>query len=200
MIKVFDWKIIVILIILVLFVFRECSRPLPVDPSADIYADSIKELKSQKAFKAAQFDSVSTVANVLVKEKDSLVAALSKEIGGKKVKASKAVEAIPIRVLEENPSVGQALTLLHGVIKDQETLIDTLQSQLAFERNVREQLVALHYDEGKINTNMMEMCEIERIRLQDMNERLQRKAKGKGLFFGLGFGAGWLARSGVDRL
>ncbi|HSA83774.1 MAG TPA: hypothetical protein VLF20_02720 [Patescibacteria group bacterium] len=194
----FEW--VVIVIILAIFVFRECSRPLPVDPSADIYADSIKELKSQKAFKAAQFDSVSTVANVLVKEKDSLTAALVKEISNKKIKASKAVEAIPVRVLEENPSVGQALTLLHGVIKDQETLIDTLQSQLAFERNVREQLVALHYDEGKINTNMMEMCEIERIRLQDMNERLQKKAKGKGLFFGIGFGAGWLARSGVDKL
>lgn len=177
MIKVFDWKIIVILIILVLFVFRECSRPLPVDPSADIYADSIKELKSQKAQISSRMEAIHE-ASILRQERDSINLVQSlKEIARLKVKADKAVEAIPVRVLQENPEIMIAITAKDSVITKQGQAIDSLKASLAFQIQVKEDLMSDHYNADKINAQLQEMAQVRIVNLERDLKKERRRGR-----------------------
>lgn len=177
MAKFFDWKIIVILIILAIFVFRECSRPLPVDPDTVIYKDSVKVLKSEKAIISARIEA-NEKASIARQKRDSLNLALSlKEIVRLKAKANQAVRNIPVKVIEENPEIMIAIVAKDSVINKQGQTIDSLQASLAFQIQVKDDLMSDHYDEAKINMQLQEMAEVRIVKLE--NDLRKEKRKGK---------------------
>lgn len=166
----------IIVVLLVIVAVLTCQSP-PPDSAAAIYADSIKELKSQKAVISSRIDSVLDMSRNKEVDDSVKLAASLKEIARLKVNANKAVETIPVRVIEENPEIMIAIQAKDSVITKQGTVIDSLQASLAFQIQVKDDLMTDHYNAAKIDAQLQEMAQIRIIALEKDLRKERRKGR-----------------------
>lgn len=164
----------IIILLLGFIVVMTCQSP-PPDPAAAIYEDSVKVLKADKAIIAAQIERVIETSNYKAKVSDSLLALKEKEITRLKVKASQARTPKVDTLILDNPELKVFVENQDSVIQEQGILIDTLKSQIRFEREVRESLMTMHYDADKITANLLEL---RSQRIVTLEKDLKKKNRG----------------------
>lgn len=168
--------LIVIVGLLIWIVVQTCSPP-PEPVEDTTYKDSVKVLKSQKAVISSRMKAIHE-ASILRQEMDSINLAQSlKEVARLKVKADKAVEAIPVRVLEENPEIMIAIVAKDSVITKQGQAIDSLKASLAFQIKVKNDLMSDHYNADKINAQLQEMAQVRIVKLEKDLKKEQRRGR-----------------------
>lgn len=173
----FEWVVIIALLIWI--VVQTCTAPDKYDSAAEIYKDSVKVLKSEKAIISSRLQAKEK-ASIDRQKNDSLNIALSlKEITRLKVKANKAVEDIPVRVIEENPEIMIAIQAKDSVITKQGEAIDSLQASLAFQIQVKDDLMTDHYNAAKIDAQLQEMAQVRIVELEKDLKKEKRKGKFK---------------------
>lgn len=168
--------LIVIVGLLIWIVVQTCSPP-PEPVEDTTYKDSVKVLKSQKAVISSRMKAIHE-ASILRQEMDSInLAQTMQEIARLKVKADKAVEAIPVRVLDENPEIMVAIQAKDSVITKQGQAIDSLKASLAFQIQVKNDLMTDHYDADKINAQLQEMAQVRIIALEKDLKKERRRGR-----------------------
>lgn len=166
------WLIIGLTVVIVLLILFQPSKP---DPERQIYIDSVKVLQSQKAEISSRFEDLRVYASNKAISDSVQLRAQEREITRLKVKASQARTPKVDTLILDNPELKVFVEAQDSVIHQQSVLIDTLKNQLRFERNVREQLVALHYDSDKISASLQELSEQRIVTLEKDLKKERRK-------------------------
>lgn len=189
-----DWKIILVLVLLVALVLRECSRPGKIDYADQAFKDTIEVLRQEKGvIQSRQEATVKRYEHKRASDSLSLsryseqISTLKKKVVIKRIYVQPLIDSIP--------TLRAFVQLQDSVIQHQEARIDSLNAGMEFQRKLNEQLIFDELTEDRIEASM----QIETTRrigdLEQQGRKKQRKSKLKGILVpvaligGLLFGA-----------
>lgn len=173
--------IAVLIIILIIFLLKDCSRPSE-EREADrkeLYETEIAILKADKTSIQARQDSL--VQKVVLRARRDSIEIAVQDIRIQALK-SKLANQRPtvIEKIQADTSVLSYVNTLEEVVTEQQVQIDTLKSQANFQRKINEDLIITEITEDKIEADMaiqttMRIAELEKQRRK--KERKSRLAK-----------------------
>lgn len=169
----FDWKIILVLVLLVALVLRECSRPSKPDFADQAFKDTIEVLRQEKGIiQSRQEATVKRYEHKRASDSLSLsryseqISTLKKKVVIKRIYVQPLIDSIP--------TLRAFVQLQDSVIQRQETRIDSLNAGMGFQRKLNEQLIFDELTEDRIEASMQ--IETTR-RIADLEQQGRKKER-----------------------
>lgn len=168
--------ILVLGIIIIVFLLRDCARPSE-QREADrkkMYETEIAILKVEKATVQLRQDSLVRTYKAKVRSDSASVGALESKISQLEKKA--AIQRTPLVdvLVQDNPELLAYVTTQQEVITELKVEIDTLKSQAQFQRKLNEDLIIAEFMENKIEQQMA--LESTR-RIEDLEKQSRKKER-----------------------
>lgn len=192
----FDWKIILVLVLLAALVFRECSRPSKPDFADQAFKDTIEVLRQEKAVIQSRQEATVKTYHRKVQEDSSNIALQDTRIQALQTKLANQRPKV-IEKIQADTAVLSYVNTLEEVVTELQVQNDTLKSQVQFQRKINEDLILLEAVEDRVEADITLQTSVRIADLERRAKKKERKSKLKTILIPVAAVAGLLFGSQI---
>jgi hypothetical protein len=185
------WQTWVIIGLAIALIISILTRPGKYDLDGKAYQDSTKRLKQEKAVIQSKQNDKNRAYQIRVKNDSINLALQDSKIQALQKKAT-TQRTVVQTIIENNPDLESFIGTQQEIINEQQIQIDTLKRSVEFHKKMHDELIAVEYQEDKIEAQMQIDCanriaDLEKAAKNKSPKRLGNILKNVGKGAGIGF-------------